>query len=261
MAYQSAVGRFLFAVVAIVFGVQRLIFSSFISGLEPVPAAIAPVPWAWVTGAILILGGLGLLAGRTLRAAALLLAGLFFALFVALHVPLLVASLKNDADAAFHTLAISAAALVLAAGVPSQAQGRWSHLIERGGLLARLCFGVCTVGHGVMHFVFFKFTADFVPAWIPQHEFWAAATGVAQIAAGLAILSGVLARLAATLTGLMYGSWVLIVHVPRVMANPASHAEWTNIVTAAALCASALIVAGATTNAQPRAASRRAAPS
>jgi uncharacterized membrane protein YphA (DoxX/SURF4 family) len=95
-----------------------------------------------------------------------------------------------------------------------------------------------------MHFVFFKFTADFIPAWIPGHEVWAAATGIAQIAAGLAILSGVLGRLAAILTGAMYASWAVIVHIPRIMAAPQSHVEVTSIVIASALCASALAVAG-----------------
>ena len=116
--------------------------------------------------------------------------------------------------------------------------------MRRAGLAARLVFGVCTIGHGVMHFVFFKFTADFIPAWIPGHDFWAAATGVAQIAAGVAILSGILGRLAAILTGAMYASWFPLVHIPRVMAHPQSHQEWTSLGIAAALAASALLVAG-----------------
>jgi uncharacterized membrane protein len=245
--YEFLIGGILFTVAVVAFGVQCLIFSRFIRGLEPVPVSLLkPIPWAWVTGVVLIGGGLSLLADRTRRVGALLLAGLFFLSVVLLHGPLLIAHLKNDADAAFHTLAIAAAALVLAAGVrplPGAERRLW-RLPGRAGLTGCLTFGFCTVGHGIMHFVFFRFTADFVPAWIPQHEFWAAATGVAQIAAGLAILSGVSARLAATLTGAMYGSWVLIVHLPRVIAQPASPAEWNGLVTAAALCAGALLVAG-----------------
>jgi uncharacterized membrane protein YphA (DoxX/SURF4 family) len=248
MAIQSKIGRPLFAIVFVAFGVQCLIFSKFIGGLEPLPAALVPaVPWAWVTGAVLIGAGLSLFVERTARAGALLLAGLLFLSTILLHGPLLIARLKNDADAAFHTLAIGAAALVLAAGIRQSwtAERPWDRLVLRGGRLGQVCFGLCTVGHGAMHFVFFRFTADFIPAWIPQHEFWAAATGVAQIAAGLAILSAVLARLAATLAAVMYGSWVLIVHLPRVMAQPTSHTEWNSLVVATALCASGLLVAGA----------------
>ena len=248
MSHEAAIGRPLLALGVIALGVQCLVFSKFVLGLEPVPAALVPaVPWAWVSGVFLIGAGVSLLVDRVARAAALLLAGFFLASTILLHGPLLVAHLKEDADDAFHTLAIGAAALVLAAGVRrlARADSRPDGLIERAGVLGRLCFGFCTVGHGVMHFVFFKFTADFVPAWIPWHAFWAAATGIAQIAAGLAILSGIQARLAAALTGAMYGSWALIVHIPRVLAQPASRLEWTSLAIAATLSASALVVAGA----------------
>jgi uncharacterized membrane protein YphA (DoxX/SURF4 family) len=254
MRVEAAIGRPLLAVGVIALGAQCVVFSKFVLGLEPVSAGIAPaVPWAWVSGVFLIGAGLGLLVTRSARIAAVLLAGFFLTSTILLHGPLLVAHLKDDADDAFHTLAIGAAALVLAAEVGRPAGNDRSSVgvIERAGSLGRLCFGVCTVGHGVMHFVFFKFTADFVPAWIPWHAFWAAATGIAQIAAGLAILSGVQARLAATLTGVMYGSWVLIVHIPRVLAQPESRVEWTSVAIAATLSASALVVAGAL--AEPRA--------
>ena len=244
MIDEAKIGRMLFAVVFLVFGLQCFIFSKFVLGLEPVPAALVPpVPWAWANGVVLIGAGLCLLADRSGRIGALVLAGVFLSSVVVFEGPSLIAQPKNAADDVFHTLAVAAAALVLAAEV--KGPPRWDRLMAYGGLAGRLIFGVCTIGHGVMHFVFFKFTADFIPAWIPFHGFWAAFTGVAQIAAGLAILSGVLARLAATLTAIMYGSWALIVHVPRIMAAPTSRSEWTDLVIASALCASALIVAGA----------------
>jgi uncharacterized membrane protein YphA (DoxX/SURF4 family) len=157
---------------------------------------------------------------------------------VVLQTPLMIESLTGAADDFFHVLAIGCGALALAA---SLGRGAWT---APAGLAARLIFGVCTMGHGVMHFVFFKFTADFIPAWIPAHEFFAAATGIAQIAAGLAILSGVLGRLAAVLTGAMYASWFPLVHVGRVMANPSSAQEWNSLSIVAALSASAFLVAG-----------------
>jgi uncharacterized membrane protein YphA (DoxX/SURF4 family) len=74
--------------------------------------------------------------------------------------------------------------------------------------------------------------------------FWAYFTGCAHIAAGLAILSGVQARLAATLLGIMFGSWVLIVHIPRVLASPHVQSEWTSLCIAIALCGGAWLMAG-----------------
>jgi uncharacterized membrane protein YphA (DoxX/SURF4 family) len=239
MTYETRIGRWLFAAACVAFGAQSLIFGKFVGGLEFLPSSGVPVlPWAFVNGGVLIVAGLALLIDRTARIGALVLAAMFGVTALVLHGPQLVGHLKEAADDFFHVLAISAGALALAASV---GQAGWS---SRAGLAARLIFGVCTIGHGVMHFVYFKFTADFIPAWIPGHDFWALATGVAQIAAGLAILSGVLGRLAAILTGAMYLSWFPLVHIPRVMAHPETHQEWTSLAIVAALSASALLVAG-----------------
>ena len=243
MVREWVIARMLFAAAMVAFGVQCLIFSNFVSGLEPIRAAvIPPTPWGPINGVFLILCGVSLLIDRSARIGALLLAALLLLSAVVLYGPPMLTQPKTAADDLFHVLAIGSAALVLASEVGPR--GGW---LDGAGVAARLCFGVCTIGHGVMHFVFFKFTADFIPAWIPAHDVFAAATGVAQIAAGLAILSGIQGRLAAALCGLMYGSWALVVHIPRALAaqGPTVRPEWTNIVIATALSASALVVAGA----------------
>ncbi|HST36075.1 MAG TPA: DoxX family membrane protein, partial [Allosphingosinicella sp.] len=57
--------------------------------------------------------------------------------------------------------------------------------------------------------------------WLPPSQlFWTYATGAAQIAAGLAILSGVQARPAAILLTAMYLVFALLVHLPRLIAEP-----------------------------------------
>ena len=241
MAYETRMARWLLAAVMVVFGVQCLMFSAYAIGIELIPARwFSPAIGGPISGAVLIAGGLSLVVDRTARAGALALAGLFAVFALVLHGRLLIGHPKEDADDFFHTLAIAAGALALAVSLGRAGGGErtWAYWA------ARVAFGVCTIGHGAMHFVFFKFTADFIPAWIPFHDFWAAFTGVAQIAAGLAILAGVLARLAAILTGVMYASWAILVHIDRIMAAPQSHVEWTSIVIASALCASALAVAG-----------------
>jgi uncharacterized membrane protein YphA (DoxX/SURF4 family) len=112
-----------------------------------------------------------------------------------------------------------------------------------------ICFGFSLLVFGAMHFIYHDFTASFIPVWIPFRPFFAIATGVAHCAAGLAILSGILGRLAATLAGVMYGSWVLILHIPRALLHvPADAAvnppfEWNGVFVAAILCGGALAVA------------------
>ena len=82
-----------------------------------------------------------------------------------------------------------------------------------------------------------------VPQWLPpSQEFWAYATGVGQIAAGLAILAGVQSRLAAMLLTAMYASFTVLVHVPMLVADPASHMNWSENALNLALIAAAWVV-------------------
>ncbi|MDE2342194.1 MAG: DoxX family membrane protein [Betaproteobacteria bacterium] len=62
-----------------------------------------------------------------------------------------------------------------------------------------------------------------MPQWLPTQTFWAYATGLGQIAAGVAILTGKQARLAAILLTALYGSFAVLVWAPRLLAHPASH--------------------------------------
>jgi uncharacterized membrane protein YphA (DoxX/SURF4 family) len=93
--------------------------------------------------------------------------------------------------------------------------------------LGQLAFGVCALLFGGSHFFYMNLTAPLVPKWLPPtQEFWAYATGVGFIAAGVAILSGVQARLAAILLTAMFVSFTVLVHVPMLLADPHSHWIW-----------------------------------
>src|SRR5262245_22469881 len=147
----------------------------------------------------------------------------------------------------FETFAIFGGTWLLAATLPAQSNPRpWDAIVDRGQTFGRMCFGVSLPVFGISHFVYHDFVATWVPAWLGFPQFWAYFTGVAHIAAGVAIVTGVLPRLAATLAAIMYGSWVLIVHIPRVAAATHDAFEWNGIFVASALCASALLVAGTT---------------
>jgi uncharacterized membrane protein YphA (DoxX/SURF4 family) len=74
--------------------------------------------------------------------------------------------------------------------------------------------------------------------------FWAYFTGVAHCAAGVAILTGVLGRLAAKLFAIMLSSWIIILHIPRVIAALHDRHEWTTLFIAIAITGAAWVLAG-----------------
>jgi uncharacterized membrane protein len=110
--------------------------------------------------------------------------------------------------------------------------------------LGQLAFGLCALIFGGAHFFYMNLTAPLVPKWLPPtQEFWAYATGVCHIAAGVAILTGVQARLAAILLTVMFVSFTPLVHVPMLLADPSSHMNWTENAVNLALTGVAWVVA------------------
>jgi uncharacterized membrane protein YphA (DoxX/SURF4 family) len=110
--------------------------------------------------------------------------------------------------------------------------------------LGQLAFGVCALLFGGAHFFYMSLTAPVVPKWLPPTQaFWAYATGVGHIAAGVAILTGVRARLAAILLTAMYASFTPLVHVPMLLADHSSHFIWSENALNIALTGAAWVVA------------------
>ena len=88
-----------------------------------------------------------------------------------------------------------------------------------------------------------------VPTWLPPSQiFWTYATGVGHLAAGLSLLSGIRAQLGATLLAVMMALFVLLVHVPRVIAAPGEHLEWIMLGVALSLSGSAWVIRKHATN-------------
>lgn len=113
---------------------------------------------------------------------------------------------------------------------------------------ARLAFGGCALLFGAAHFVYLELTAPLVPAWLPPSQtFWAYATGVAHIAAGLAILTGVQARLAAILLTIMFAAFTPLVHLPLAFGDPDDHFIWAENAVNIALTGAAWVVADSLT--------------
>jgi uncharacterized membrane protein YphA (DoxX/SURF4 family) len=114
--------------------------------------------------------------------------------------------------------------------------------------VGQVTFGLCAVLFGGAHFCYMNLTVPLVPKWLPPGQVvWAYATGVGHIAAGIAIITGVQARLAAILLTVMYASFTPLVHVPLLLAHPASRFIWSENALNIALIGVAWVVADSLT--------------
>ncbi|MCW3849582.1 DoxX family membrane protein [Sphingomonas sp. LB-2] len=207
-----------YALGAIGLGIASLIARDFAFQWQPVPQTIpARDLLALASGALLAAGGLAA-AWRGAGLARLILPAFYLLWVIALHLPVVAA-----APTVGNLLGV-AEILALAAGGSVLADERGPKWLP---LAARIAFGLSALVFGLSHFVYADFTAKMVPGWIPLPLFWAYATGAGHAAAGLAILSGVKARLAAAALAGMCASFVLLLHLPRVIAAPDSRFEWT----------------------------------
>ena len=75
--------------------------------------------------------------------------------------------------------------------------------------------------------------------------FWTYFAGIALIAAGLGIITGILRWLAALMLGIMIFLWVWMLHIPRAMADPRGNLgnEWTSVFEALAFSGIAFLLA------------------
>ena len=245
----TRIGRYLIALSVIALGIQSLWLKMYVGRLQPVPDGVPGHDvLTTATGVFLIIVGLCILTGKWARLAATALAVMLLIWVVALYLPL-VFKAPGAWIGVFETFAIFGGVWVLAAVLPVETKRyAWDGIVDRGITLGRLCFGISLPVFGLSHFIYHDFVATWVPKWIPFPQFWAWFTGAAHVAAGAAIVADVKRRLAATLAAIMYGSWVLIVHIPRVAAAIHDAFEWNGIFVASALCASALLVAGTRAN-------------
>jgi uncharacterized membrane protein len=109
-------------------------------------------------------------------------------------------------------------------------------------------FSIPIISFGILHILYAKDVADYVPSWAPARLFWAYFCGAALIGSGLAIILKIKPGPAATLLGIMIFIWVIILHIPRVIASPVAYmgSEVTSALIALAYSGIAFVIAGAT---------------
>jgi uncharacterized membrane protein len=237
----AALGRVVFALAIIAISIETFVCARVVDhSLGPEYDIIPVIPWvpaiswlAYLFGAIWVACGIGLLTNRTVRPAALALGALMILCALVLEGPKAAVNFGsgNLRTVLFEPLAIGSLAWLLPG---EDVIPKW--LVRVG----RWLLAISLIVFGVDHFMALVFVGTLVPDWIPWHVFWSGFFGVAFIAAGLGIGFNLLQRWAASGLGLMFGIWVITLHLPRVLGiyhipNASSPNGWSSLFIATAM--------------------------
>ena len=114
-------------------------------------------------------------------------------------------------------------------------------------LFGPLFYAAPVAAFGTEHFTLTKVIASIIPAWIPWHLFWAYLVGACFIAAGLSLVTGVQARLSASLLALTFFLFVVLMHAPSWAHHPRNRFALTFVLREISFSGGALALAASLT--------------
>jgi uncharacterized membrane protein YphA (DoxX/SURF4 family) len=243
---EAKTGRVFFGVAVLLSGLQQLVIGQFVRIVPKLPDWVPAQPaLARLAGLLLVALGAALLGGRLARLAASVLAFLLLAILVLLYVPQIA---TNPWTGFMYTNPLKVLALVgglvlLVPFLPEGPLSKGASLLGRASALAPWLFAAFLVVCGIQHFIYLPFVTELVPSYLPARRFWGQFAGVCLLAGGVGCVLPLTARLAARLSALMIFLWVLMLHIPRALADLSVPGETSAIFEALAMSGVALLVA------------------
>jgi hypothetical protein len=240
----ASYGRIIFGTSAVLFGVIALMWYD--SDTWQTLRQIWRLPFGRIIGGCLmtaqIAGGIAIQYPRTARLASVIL-GLVYLLFSLACIPDIIARsnvYERYGGSFFLFFSLLCGAIALYAATEAKA-GRTVAF----GRLARLGLGVCAISFMLGQILLPRDTASLVPKWIPPSQmFWAILTTIAFALAAIAILINRQARLATRLMTLMLALFGVLVWVPRLIAQPEAHFNWSEFALTCLVTGASWMVAG-----------------
>jgi uncharacterized membrane protein YphA (DoxX/SURF4 family) len=236
----SNLGLYIYGGAAIFLGLLGVVSGDFATTWQNVgPHVPLRVALAYLTAVIELAGGIALLFPRTARAGALTLT-IVYSVFTLLWVPRAFLNLGNydPIGNVFEEFSLVAAGLVL-----------YAIFSPAGSSMARrrpffvLLFGICPISFGIAHIIDMPGLLEWIPGWLPPTRmFWAYATTMGFFGAAVAILTGIMAPLAARLLTAEIMIFELLVWIPNLSAAPRNHFNWAGNAICIALAGASWVV-------------------
>jgi hypothetical protein len=235
-------GRIVFGASAVLLGVIALMWHD--SDTWQTLRQIWSLPFGTIIGGCLMIvqvaGGIGMQYPGTARLASIVL-GLVYLLFSLACIPGIIAAPTVYANYGSFFEQFCALCGAIALYAATEANGARAVAF---GQAARLGLGVCAISFTLSQILYLPMTAGLVPKWIPPNQtFWAILTTIAFALAAISILINRHARLAIRLMALMLTLFGVSVWVPRLIAHPESHFNWSEFGLTFLITGAALIVA------------------
>jgi uncharacterized membrane protein YphA (DoxX/SURF4 family) len=237
----SNLGIYVYAAGAIFLGGLGLATGEFATTWQHV-ALNAPfrAPVAYFTAFIELAAGFALLWSRTARAGAFTLT-VVYSVFTLVWMPTALQNLGNydPISNVFEEFSLVAAGLILLAIFSPEGSS-----IARRRSFFVLLFGICPISFGIVHIVIMPGLLNGIPGWLPPSKmFWAYVTTISFFAAAVAILTGIMAPLAARLLTAEIVIFELFFWIPKLSAGPDIHLNWGGNALCIALAGAAWVAA------------------
>lgn len=231
-------------------GVINLIYSAPRPVIIPlVPTWLGPAAvWGWVTGIGFIVVAVAVAANKMAKKAALIMGWVMLLFTLLFSVPF---QLHNYPDHLgswtnpLKSLCISGCAFVVAQSTNfTNPPGNFYRQLQKAAPLGLYFFAIMHFLFGICHFLYVQFINSIIPNFIPGHIFLTYLAGVALIAAGAGIILNIQRWLAANLLSATLLLWVLLLHIPRAVADPTGMEsnEWTSVFEALAFSGVAFLI-------------------
>src|SRR6202789_1702370 len=237
---QSNLGLYVYGGAAMILGILGLVSGDFAASWQNIgPNVPLRAPLAYLTAIMELAGGIALLVPRTARAGALALT-IVYSAFTLIWVPKAFVNLGNydPIGNVFEEFCLVAAGLVLCA-IFSPAG---SSIARRRPFLV-LLFGICPISFGIVHIIDMPGLLGWIPGWLPPTKmFWAYVTTMGFFGAAVAILTGIMAPLAARLLTAEIVIFELLVWIPKLSATPSKHFSWAGNAICIALAGASWVV-------------------